>query len=34
VLAGYITNLIAWIYFALMFGALGEGMLHLLAPRR
>ncbi|MGB8166399.1 MAG: exopolysaccharide biosynthesis protein [Chthoniobacteraceae bacterium] len=30
VLAGYATNLAAWIYFAFMFGAVGEGIRHLL----
>jgi hypothetical protein len=30
VLAGYIVNLAAWVYFALMFGVVGEGIRHLL----
>jgi hypothetical protein len=30
VLAGYFVNLGAWLYFALMFGAIGEGVRHLL----
>jgi hypothetical protein len=30
VLAGYIVNLAAWLYFALMFGVIGEGVRHLL----
>ena len=30
VLTGYFVNLAAWIYFALMFGAVGEGVRHLL----
>ena len=30
VLAGYFVNLAAWIYFALMFGVIGEGVKHLL----
>jgi hypothetical protein len=30
VLAGFAMNLAAWIYFALMFGAIGEGVRHLL----
>ncbi len=30
VLAGYFVNLLAWVYFALMFGVLGEGMRHLI----
>ncbi len=30
VLAGYAMNLAAWIYFALMFGVIGEGIKHLL----
>lgn len=30
VLAGYFVNLGAWVYFALMFGVIGEGVKHLL----
>jgi hypothetical protein len=30
VLAGYAMNIAAWVYFALMFGVIGEGIKHLL----
>jgi hypothetical protein len=30
VLSGYVVNLCAWLYFALMFGVIGEGLKHLL----
>lgn len=30
VLAGYIVNAAAWVYFALMFGVIGEGVRHLI----
>jgi len=30
VLAGYFVNILAWVYFALMFGVIGEGVKHLM----